>query len=303
MTSRAAEQAIDWHIRRHDLDEAGWAGFVAWLEVAPENGRAYDRVALLDTVPVPVGPVGANDNVPGRAWWGAGAAVAAGLALFLGFGTLRHDADPRLIVTRPGQGRTLAFADGARMTVGGGSTVAIAANGAVDVREGEVLFRVRHDAGRAITVTAGGVALRDLGTVFDVARNRGRVEVQVAEGAVLFQPGAEAITLAGGDALTVDETARTVIRHRVAPAGVGGWSRGSLRFEGAPLADVAAAVHRATGAVVTLTGDLPAQLFTGTITLTGAADRDIPHFAALIGTKWRRQGDDWFLGPEAVASR
>ena len=296
------EQAIDWHVRRDMLDEAGWASFVAWLE-QPGYAAAYDAVALLDTVPIPAGPIGANDNAPAwRRWWGAGAAVAAGLALVVGINGWRGSPDTRLVVTRPGETRTVALADGSRLTVGGSSTVAIAATG-VDVRAGEALFRVRHDPSRTFTVTAGSVALRDVGTVFDVARAAGRIEVQVAEGAVLFQPGAEAITLAGGDALRVDEAARTVTRHRVDAASVGGWTRGSLRFEGAPLNDVAAAIHRATGAQLMLTGDLPSHVFTGTVTLTGAADRDIPHLAALIGTKWRRDGEQWILGPEAVAIR
>ena len=301
MSRSVTEQAIDWHVRRDVLDDAGWADFVAWLE-QPAHAAAYDRVALLDAIPMPEGRVGANDNAPLRwRWWGGGA-VAAGLALAVGLNLPAREADPRLIVTRPGQTRDVALADGARMTVGGGSTVAIAAGG-VDVRAGEALFRVRHDPRRTFTVTAGAVALRDVGTVFDVARNAGRIEVQVAEGAVLFQPGAEAITLARGDALSVNEEAGSVVRHRVATDAVGSWSRGSLRFDGVALTDVAAALHRATGATLVLTGDLPSRLFTGTVTLTGAAERDVPHLAALIGTKWRKQGEQWILGPETVALR
>ena len=295
------EQAIDWHVRRDVLDNAGWAAFVEWLE-QPGHAAAYDRVAMLDGIAVPAGPIGANDNAPARwRWWGGGA-VAAGLALAIGLNLGTPQAASQLIQTRPGEPRTVALADGSRVTVGGGSIVSIAATG-VDVRAGEALFHIRHNETRAFTVTAGAVALRDMGTVFDVARDRGRVLVAVAEGSVLFQPDAEAITLASGDAITVDEAGRSVVRHRVAATDVGGWSRGSLRFEAAPLGDVAAAVHRATGATLALTGDLPSRMFTGTVTLTGTADRDIPHLAALIGTKWRKNGDQWILGPEAVALR
>ena len=296
------EQAIEWHVGRDSLDEAGWATFIAWLE-QPQNAAAYDRVAMLDAIPVPLGLLGANDNAPVR-WrrWGAGGAIAAGLALVIGLSLGKPQGDPRLIVTRPGETREVALADGSRMTVGGGSTVAVAASG-VDVREGEALFRVRHDEHRTFAVTAGPVVLHDVGTVFDVTRHRGQVDVAVADGAVLFQPGVEALTLRRGDAVTVSEAAQSVIRHRVPADAVGGWTRGSLRFEGAPLADVVAAMHRATGATVTLAGDLPSRVFTGTVSLTGAADRDIPHLAALIGTKWRRDGDQWILGAEAVADR
>lgn len=296
------EQAIDWHIRRGELDEHGWATFVAWLE-QPGHAAAYDAITLLDAIPIPSGNVGANDNSPARwRWWGAGAAIAAGLALVIGLRVPAPSSAPRLIVTRPGESRQVALADGSRVTVGGGSTLAIASDG-VEVREGQALFRIHHDERRAFTVTAGPVALRDVGTVFDVTRSRGTIEVQVAEGAVLFQPAAQAITLARGDAVTVDEAGRSVIRHPVPADAVGSWTRGSLRFDGAALGDVAAAIHRATGATVTLAGDLPARMFTGTVTVTGAADRDIPHLAALIGAKWRRSGEQWILGPEAVALR
>ena len=296
------EQAIDWHVRRDALDEAGWASFVVWLET-PLNAAAYDRVAMLDAITVPLGPLGANDNAAVR-WrrWGAGGAVAAGLALVIGLSVGKPQGDPGLIITRPGETRVIALEDGSRMTVGGGSTVAVGSSG-IDVREGEALFRVRHDQTRTFAVTAGPVVLHDIGTVFDVARNRGRVDVAVADGAVLFQPGVEAIVLKRGDAVTVGEASQSLIRHRVAVDAVGGWTRGILRFDSAPLGEVAAAMHRATGAAVALAGDLPSRVFTGTVSLTGAADRDIPHLAALIGTKWRKDGDKWTLGAEAVAGR
>ena len=55
----ANAEAIDWHLRQADLDEAGWTAFVAWLE-SPANALAYDRVAaadrLLDEAERPVLP-------------------------------------------------------------------------------------------------------------------------------------------------------------------------------------------------------------------------------------------------------
>ena len=50
-----------------------------------------------------------------------------------------------------------------------------------------------------------------------------------------------------------------------------------------------------------LSADLSRRPFTGMIHVTGAADRDVPHLADLIGANWRRDGKSWILAERATA--
>lgn len=43
--------------------------------------------------------------------------------------------------------------------------------------------------------------------------------------------------------------------------------------------------------------------FTGMVVLTGKAERDVPHLAALIGADWRHDGEDWIIGAPVGSSR
>jgi transmembrane sensor len=139
--------------------------------------------------------------------------------------------------------------------------------------------------------------------VFNVERAGPRLDVQVSDGSVMFEPGGRAIRLAPGDALTIREDAGRISRANVPIETVGAWRSGRLRFGGDPLPAVAATIRRLYGTDVVLEGDLPARGFTGMLQMTGAADRDVPHLAALIGVGWRRNGEQWVLTPRGVASR
>lgn len=309
-TEEAANHgAIGWHVRRHDLDLAGWRAFIAWLEESPRHARAYDRIAMLDALlPVAELParVAVNDNSPHYWRWGAGvAAVAASLALLVVPASRRRAPQSYAVQTRAGEARSISLTGGTAIELAGGSRLLLdrADPRSASLEHGEALFHVRYDAQAPFIVHAGQVALRDLGTVFDVARGGARLNVAVAEGSVMFQPEAEAVVLGRGEEIAVREDDRTVVKKRVDPADVGGWTQGQLSFDGTPLAEVAATIHRVSGAQLVLEGDLPTRVFTGMVRLTGAANRDIPHIAALIGARWRRRGDQWILGPEVAASR
>jgi transmembrane sensor len=144
--------------------------------------------------------------------------------------------------------------------------------------------------------------IEDLGTVFDVSREGQSLDVQVAEGSVLFQPGRDELTLKAGSALAAREDRRSMTLSRIAPGAVGGWRSGQLTFTGETLGTVFETIHRLYGTQVTLAPDLSRRPFTGMIRLTGEAERDIPHLAALIGAGWRRDGERWILSPAGTAA-
>lgn len=307
------DQAIDWHLRSATMDAAEWQAFVCWLEADPAHARCYDDVAMLDgavdaarpamtpVAPSHVAPVAANDDTPWRfTRWAAGGAVAVAAGFALLFAPLPWRHSPYAIETRPGQMRELALADGTRIDLGGGSRLVLdhADPRVASLDTGEAVFHVRHDAANPFTLRSGNAEIRDMGTVFDVARIGTRLDVAVAQGSVQYQPGDAAITLTRGQALSIREDRGTIDRRTVAPEEVGGWRSGTLSFVDTPLAEVIARIQRQTGTNLTLSNDLSAQPFSGMIRLTGSADRDVPHLAALIGTKWHRHGEQWIVGPQ-----
>ncbi|QQV78923.1 FecR domain-containing protein [Sphingomonas aliaeris] len=309
------DRAITWHLRQADMSDDDWIMFVAWLEADPIHAAAYDRVAISDraisrTDALPARPDrrAANDDHPAfRRWvWGAGgAAVAAGIALMIVPSLMSPRAAPYEISTAPGQRQQIALADGTRIDLSGGSRLTLDRNNlrvaALDV--GEATFTVHHDAGTQFTVRSGRLSVQDVGTVFNVVRSGPRLDVQVAEGSVVFQPDGERIVLKPGNALIAREDDRKVTMGTVDADMVGGWRKGRLAFSGEPLSQVFEALNRLYGTNVTLTGDLSAQPFTGMIETTGRAARDIPHLADLIGVEWRRNGETWILSRRSAAAR
>ncbi|MGI4732633.1 MAG: FecR family protein [Janthinobacterium lividum] len=313
------EEAIAWHLRQRDMAEDGWEAFVAWLEASPANAAAYDVVASDDAVlaqalasvpvavatPAPRSLMAHAPNAPRRRWAriaGAGA-IAATLAIVLLPLAGRGGARPYAIETRPGELRTLALADGTEVQLGGGSRLRLDhADPRVAVLDrGEALMRVRHDAAHPFTLRSGGVVIRDMGTVFDVTRAGTRLTVAVAEGSVVFQPAADAVTLTAGHRLAFDEDRARVTLGRVAPGDVGSWRQDRLAFTDEPLSAVADAIERRYGTRIVLAAGLSDRPFTGMIGLTGSVERDVPHLAALIGADWRHDRGQWTLAVARTA--
>lgn len=306
--ANAIDGAIAWHVRLADADEGAWAAFIAWLEASPAHADAYDRVAAMDraigeTHFPAAAPAVSNDNAPApRRWlWPAGGiAAAAALALAFVPGLLPRGSQAYQVATRDGEHRVVALADGSSIELSGGTKVTLDRADArvATLDQGEALFHIRHDAAHPFQLRAGETVIRDLGTVFNVAHTDQRLVVAVAEGAVLFQPGGAAATLRPGEQLTATDRGEGLVRSRIAPALVGGWRSGRLSFDGEALHEVAATVKRLYGTEIALEGRLPDRPFTGVLHFSGAADRDVPHLAALIGATWRREAGRWILAEQ-----
>ena len=304
------DTAIDWHLRQPEMTADDWMAFVTWLEADPAHAAAFDRVAMVDRAipPAPTPLEAANDDAaPVRRWRGVigGSVAAAVAAALLAPVMLAQRPDPYSVETAAGERRVVALGDGTRIEMSGGTRLTLDHHddrvAALD--RGQALFTVRHDAAHPFTLTAGGVAVRDLGTVFDVARDGPRLAVQVASGSVMVQPDRDRITLTPGQTLLTDEASGHAVRGTVAPADVGGWRQGRIALTGATLGDLASAWRRLYGTRLNLTGALAQRPFTGMVALTGKAERDVPHVAALIGADWRRNGEDWIIEAPGGSSR
>lgn len=318
----AIDAAIGWHLRLPSATREEWQAFVEWLEADADHAAAYNRLTLDDAllapsleVPLsrPAFPPGTavNDTAPppvrgwrSRRWTAAAAGGAVAAALAAAVVLPAGGSGETVVETAPGARKLIAFADGSRIAVNGGSRVRLEPGNtrfaALDA--GEATFDIRHDATRPFIVQSGALTLHDLGTSFNVVRTGQRLGLQVSEGAVLFEPDARALTVRPGVALDVDETTGRVEFSRVAPADVGSWRQGRLTFGADPLSDVATALGRATGLKVTVAAGLADVPFTGSVTLDRDRGATVQRLARLTGHRAQRNGDDWVIVPEGHAT-
>ncbi|WP_066809247.1 FecR family protein [Sphingomonas asaccharolytica] len=299
------DQAICWHLRLAGSDEHGWADFIAWLEASPAHAAAYDAIAKDDRLigqerfPAPV-PSAGNDNIPAhrrRPWLIAGIAAAAIGVAMLAPSLITPLSSPYVVATKAGERRTVALQQGTSIELSGGTVLRLdrADPRVATLDRGEALFHVSHDAAHPFTMTVGSMTIRDLGTVFNVARDGNRLTISVAEGSVLVQPGSIGKRLGPGDSLSARDDGGDIVGTRIASNLVGGWRTGTLSFANQKVGDVVAALRRLYGFKLDLDGGLSERPFTGMVRFTGVADRDVPHLAEMIGATWQRDGERWIL--------
>ncbi len=253
-----AVAAAEWlACRDRGLSAAEQDAFFEWLRADPRHRpacmkldrtwHALDSLATWQTAdgarpnPDLLAPVRPRRFLPWLAGVGAGLAVV--LMLFL-VRPLAPSADAPAaspgvrVVPRPEQ---QALGDGsiAEVNHGGRLEVAFGAEERrVRLREGEVHVTVARDESRPFVVEAGGVAVRAVGTAFNVRRDRDAVEVIVTEGRVqLESTGAAAVPLAAGERARATPGERPVV-VTAPPAAIArelAWRAVRLEFEALPL--------------------------------------------------------------------
>ncbi|MEP9359691.1 FecR domain-containing protein [Sphingomonas sp. KR3-1] len=299
-----AEDARNWVIRLQDTAFADWDAFADWLERDPAHLAAYNvaietddaMAALFRTAPSADEPVQDLEPVARpqrRLAWISGGAVAAALALIVGWTSLSGPAAQHY-ATGPGERREVALADGSKMILNGATQVALVDKREAELVAGEALFEVRHDAAHPFIVKTGDAVLQDAGTVFNVVRDESGLRVSVAEGAVIYQPQADAVRLSPGDALSVPAAGKPEVTRTLA-ADVGSWRGGQLVYRNVSLERVAADVSRNLGIPVRAGRGAGDIAFTGTISTQGGPGAVIERIAALTGTRATRAGKGWTL--------
>jgi len=295
--------AIGWLLRLRDGAAADWEAFTVWLESAPDNNAAYERVALADQ-DVDLGsdrratPTAANDDDPQRLtrWWllaGLGVAAAAAITIIIAAPGPGVRPAPYEVVTAPGEKRVVTLNDGSAITVSGGTQLVLdrAAGRRAELRRGEALFKVRHDPASPFVVIVGTDKIVDLGTVFTVAHESGNLRVAVTEGSVRYNPEAENLLLIAGDSINRAQGG-PIIRSSGDADALAEWRRGRLDFADASLRNVAARLSRNLGTPVSVDADIAGQSFSGTIVL-GKPAPTLARVADLAGVAVRHDGNGW----------
>lgn len=304
------ETATAWHLRLETATEEDWLAFTDWLEADPAHNLAYEQVlaeeddmAVVLTAarfPEPMEEAqseeAATANLRSGRWkWGALAASIVAAAV-LAFQLVPLDTS-YAIETAAGETRTIALEDGGKIALNGSTRLLLDREDprAAELVAGEALFTIVHDASDPFVLTVGEDRLVDVGTVFNVTSEKAWLRVGVSEGAVRFEGGRDGVLLKPGDVLVVDTSGARVTNRSV--ASIGSWTDGALVYEGAPLAEVAADLSRATGVPIAVSADLRARSFSGVIQTTGDASAIAARAAALLEVSIAKTQDGWTLEP------
>ncbi len=308
-------RAIEWHIRLRDGDDATWEAFTEWLAEDVRHAEAYDGVEAADRAIEPLLPhvvirEAANDldepvRSSARRRWRQGlvggaiaASVAAAVLLFAGAAPGRYD-----VVTAPGERRVVALDAATEVTLNGATRMTFDRDDPrfASLASGEALFRVRHDVRNPFRLEVGANIVEDAGTVFNVVHERGEVRVAVAEGKIVYNPGAGAVSLDAGQSL-VDRGAKDVKVTDVPVAGVGSWKTGSLVYAGAPLSRVADELGRALGVRIATAPSIADRPFSGTIALDGSGVRQLRRLGPALDVAVEEGPDGWIMRPNDSAA-
>lgn len=312
-------RAVEWHIRLREGDDATWEAFAEWLAEDVRHAEAYDVVEAADLAIEPLLPrvvfhEAANDiddderphAQPSPRRWHRGliggaiaASIAVAVLLIPGMGSSRYD-----VVTAPGERQVVALDATTEVTLNGGTRMTFDRGNPrfASLASGEAYFRVRHDERNPFRLQVGDNIVEDAGTIFNVVHAGGEVRVAVAEGKVVYNPGASAVSLDAGQALLDRGRADRVQVSAVPVAVVGSWKTGSLVYSAAPLSRVAGDIGRTLGVRIDVAPSIASRPFSGTIALDGSGPGQLGRLSPALNVKFDKRQDGWVMEPAGSGS-
>lgn len=190
-------------LRDRGLTQAETAEFMRWLQQDPRHAAVFAELDLVWKMCDRLGEVPSLSEPPSRPnadlleprvrrhesrrikRWGAwGAAAAIALILTVVFATR---APQQTVETAVGAFQKLDLPDGSVVQLNTATAITTSFTGTerrVTILRGEAFFNVAKDEKRPFVVTSGGVAVRAVGTAFNVRRRDSALEVLVTEGRV-----------------------------------------------------------------------------------------------------------------------
>ena len=281
------QAALDWFARcQRGLSAEEESQFEAWLTADRAHADLFNELAgtwqmLGHAAPASTDALetsGAKASVASRpkrsaAWrrWVLPVAAAAAVALaYFGYWRPQHFASGA--ATEIGALRTLRLPDGSVVKLNTNSEIAVGFSPAerrIELLRGEASFAVAKNPARPFIVTAGGVAVRAVGTAFNVRLDPRSVEVLVLEGRVKVDDTASGQSLlaaaegtSAADAVLMPGQRAVVelappVPQRPAPSAAivtalaagevqrrNAWQNRRLEFESAPLREIVAEFNR-----------------------------------------------------------
>lgn len=272
LTPDPLEQAADWQIRliEHPDD---LAEFERWLAAAPCHASAWQQIqsmlgalehlsppALVSTPPVAPRFATSRPASPRRQRrWPRAAMAGALLALAVWFtpqASLYWRADYR---TGIAETREVRLPDGSRIVLAPDSAIGVSGDSPrhVQLLQGQAFFQVAPDPSRPFVATAGELAVRVLGTAFELSLHDAQTDVVLehgqvqAENATRQQPVRLSERLLPGERLQVDWATGKVQRSTLDVARVAAWRQQMLYVDDQSVADIVERLQRySTGWIV-----------------------------------------------------
>ena len=258
MDSRARDEAARWFVRLQDaeLSAAEREQFDVWRNAHPRHQYEFDVLQGLWHASdlLPKARLQALGEAPPRrrtVWRYAVAASVVAVAVGLGLFSVLEQPKPYSaeFSTQLGERRQVALPDGSMMDLNSRSVVAVhyeKHRRGVELKQGEAMFSVEHDAGRPFVVVAGAGQVTVTGTRFDVRRDDDQTRVAVEAGTVKVEGQASdpVVTLTAGRGTHVDSQGQVAAAYAVNPGELTAWRTGKLVFNNATLGEVAREVSR-----------------------------------------------------------
>ena len=251
------EEAATWLVRLEagDATEADWLAFENWLGDAA-NKRELDAIeaAMADIEDHPGAFTQTTTARPKVVQFGSGknlwrttlvalAAAAAAAVIVL---QLTPPPTQQIAYAAPSSGpRTIVLPDASQITLNRGAAVLVRwskRERRIELERGEAAFAVRHNTSSPFIVTAGAGTIRDLGTEFNVLRERNGLRVTVRSGSVDIRAREGSATLSPGEQASISD-GRLTLRQVNAEDALA-WRDGRLIYHNASLPEVIADLNR-----------------------------------------------------------
>lgn len=295
------DEAAAWLARQ---DGEAWDGarqreFDAWLDADTRHRVAYLRLRAAwtraDALHGRHAAAAPRPALPRFSRWRVAAGIVLAVALGAPLAWLAPGRTVRELATAVGENRTVALADGSRVTLNTDSRLRADASRPRTVRleRGEAYFDIAHDAAHPFVVEAGDSRVTVLGTRFTVRREGDAVRVLVAQGRVRLAGGGGAVELARNEEATARAGAIVRTAHSEAQTAQRlAWREGRIVFDGTSLAAAAAEFNRYNERRIVVADPAAARIAIG----GSFAPTNVDGFVRLLeqgfGLHARRQGKD-----------
>ena len=297
------QAALAWHAAaaRGDCD---WDAFTLWLEQDPAHQQAYADVALLeDRIArhrpelLQAGLAEQHRQSPaprrGRAWLATAlAAGVLGMGLMLAWNQLPFTGPAAQEFKTLAASQPVALGDGTHIVLAPGSRMVVSGRHQDQIQlEGSAFFDVPHDPSRQLVISAGGHAVRDIGTRFEVFGAGRELKVAVAEGYVSVDlPGDSDTRVSAGQQLTVSGEPAVAEYASIAADDVAGWRSGRLVFRNEPLSLVAGQIGPHAGVKVSVDRAIADRRFSGVLAI-GDGSQLVERLGEIMGLAVQPRGD------------
>jgi|SRR5579883_191502 len=260
------QNAEEWVVRLHGgrVTLADRWDFQRWMRNSSQNRAAYEnalavwRTASRLSQSPRAGRLMAEarfflDNAQPRTrrWWIPQVAVGSLAAVVVLLLIIRNEPVERTYKTAVAQIKHVHLADGTELDVSPETELSVTfrrSTREIRLAHGEAFLSVGHDDARPLVVLVGATEIRDIGTRFDIATDRGEVEVAVAEGQIRVSAQGAATdqgpVVMAGSVLRIDAAGHYSELPHTGPQQVAAWRTGWLSYGRTPLGRIVRDINR-----------------------------------------------------------